>query len=80
MKKDSIKIFKYLSDKSRLLIISNLKESPLYVELLSEKEVNIIIADFHDDFCTIRREMIAFNILERHNNIYKLVNKEGESI
>ncbi|WP_338025720.1 DUF2087 domain-containing protein [Clostridium rhizosphaerae] len=62
------------------MIISNLKESPLYVELLSEKEVNIIIADFHDDFCTIRREMIAFNILERHNNIYKLVNKEGESI
>nr|WP_243428085.1 DUF2087 domain-containing protein [Clostridium rhizosphaerae] len=52
----------------------------MYVELLSEKEVNIIIADFHDDFCTIRREMIAFNILERHNNIYKLVNKEGESI
>lgn len=180
--KDSIKIFKCLADKSRLLIINNLMESPMYVELLSERlnlapstisfhlkkleevklvysvkeqyyvvyhlnddllslslndlihiedpnkeiqeereeqykknvinaffeygklksipvqqkkrkivleeiakqfepdrtyterEVNIIIADFHDDFCTIRREMVAFNIFERENNIYKLVN------
>ena len=40
----------------------------------AEREVNIIIADFHDDFCTIRREMIAFKIMERENNIYKLVN------
>ena len=24
----------------------------------SEREVNIIIADYHDDFCTIRRDMI----------------------
>lgn len=37
----------------------------------SEREVNIIIADFHDDFCTIRREMVAFNILKRSKNIYK---------
>lgn len=38
----------------------------------TEREVNIIIADFHDDFCTIRREMVGFNILERENGIYKL--------
>lgn len=188
MERDSIKIFKCLADKSRLLIINNLKESPMYVELLSERlrlspsttsfhlkkleevklvystkeqyyvvyhlneeilslslndlinvsksekdiqieredkykqsvldtffeygklksipvqqkkrkivlekiaesfeagkpyterEVNIIIADFHDDFCIIRREMIEFNILERQNNIYKLVDKEEQSI
>jgi predicted transcriptional regulator len=188
MEKDCIKIFKCLADKSRLLIINNLKESPMYVELLSErlklspstisfhlkkleevklvystkeqyyvvynlnedilsqslndliyiaksekdiqteredkykqsvadaffeygklksipvqqkkkkivlekiaesfesgrsyteKEVNIIIAEFHDDFCTIRREMIGFNILERQNNIYKLVDKKEQSI
>lgn len=42
----------------------------------TEKEVNLIIADFHDDFCTIRREMVAFNIFERKNNIYALVNHE----
>jgi predicted transcriptional regulator len=188
VEKDSIKIFKCLSDKSRLLIINNLKESPMYVELLSERlrlspstisfhlkkleevklvysvkeqyyvvyhlnedilslslndlikvaksekdiqieredkykqsvldaffeygklksipvqqkkrkivlekiaesfeagkpyterEVNIIIADFHDDFCTIRREMIEFMILERQNNVYKLVDRKDQSI
>ena len=36
----------------------------------SEKEVNIIIADFNDDFCTIRREMVAFKILDCKDNIY----------
>ena len=39
----------------------------------TEREVNIIIADFHDDFCTLRREMICENILTRENSIYKLV-------
>jgi len=181
MEKDCLKIFKCLADKSRLMIINNLMESPMYVELLSERlglapstisfhlkkledinlvysvkeqyyvvyhlndeilsltlnslirveepekelhsereeqykanvieaffeygklksipvqqkkrkiileeigkkfeagkeyaerEVNIIIADFNDDFCTIRREMVAFKILSRENGIYRLV-------
>jgi len=38
----------------------------------SEREINIIIADFHDDFCTLRRDMISEGILERTGNIYKL--------
>lgn len=36
----------------------------------SEREVNIIIADFHDDFCTIRRDMIAEKLLSRENGVY----------
>ncbi len=36
----------------------------------TEREVNIIIADYHDDFCTIRRDMISENLLEREGNIY----------
>ena len=39
----------------------------------SEREVNIIIADFHDDFCTIRRDMIAEKIMERENGKYWLL-------
>ncbi len=31
----------------------------------TEKEVNLIIVDFNDDFCTIRRDMVAEGILER---------------
>lgn len=37
----------------------------------TEREVNIIIADFHDDFCTIRRDMISEGLLERDNMIYR---------
>ena len=36
----------------------------------SEREVNIIIADFNDDFCTIRRDMVAEKLLIRDNNQY----------
>jgi len=37
----------------------------------SEREVNIVIADFHDDFCTIRRDMIAEKLLSRENGVYR---------
>ena len=36
-----------------------------------EREVNIIIADYHDDFCTIRRDMISEGLLERENGQYR---------
>lgn len=38
----------------------------------TEREVNIIIADFHDDFCTLRRDMISEGLLERNDNIYRV--------
>ncbi len=37
-----------------------------------ETEVNDIIHRFHDDHCTIRREMIACGIMVRENEIYWL--------
>ena len=36
----------------------------------SEREVNIIIADFHDDFCTIRRDMVGEGLLRRKGTEY----------
>lgn len=41
--------------------------------LYTEREVNIIIADFHDDFCTIRRDMVAERIFERSEDGYRLL-------
>lgn len=41
----------------------------------TEREVNIIIADFNDDFCTLRRWMVSENLLERQDGIYKKVNR-----
>jgi biotin operon repressor len=36
----------------------------------TEKEVNIIIADVHDDFCTVRRDLISEDLMTRANGIY----------
>ena len=37
-----------------------------------EKEVNEIILRFHEDFCTIRRDMICEHIMERDGSMYRL--------
>lgn len=39
--------------------------------IYSEREVNLLIADFHDDFCTIRRDMISEQLLTRENGQYQ---------
>ena len=36
----------------------------------TEREVNIIIADYYDDFCTLRRDMISERLLDREGNLY----------
>jgi ArsR family transcriptional regulator len=36
----------------------------------SEKEVNLLIADYHDDFATLRRELIMARLLTRSDGIY----------
>lgn len=40
--------------------------------IYSEREVNIIIADYHDDFCTIRRDMISEKLMNRDERGYWL--------
>ena len=40
--------------------------------IYTDREVNIIIADFHDDFCTIRRDMIGEKLMARENGKYWL--------
>lgn len=43
----------------------------------TEKEVNLLIADFHDDFCTIRRDMISEGLMAREGQIYWLLEDGG---
>ena len=40
--------------------------------IYDEKEVDEIIHRFHEDHCTIRREMIAFGIMQREHEKYWL--------
>ncbi|MBQ8200504.1 MAG: metalloregulator ArsR/SmtB family transcription factor [Clostridia bacterium] len=36
----------------------------------TEREVNIILADYHDDFCTLRRDMIGEKLMQREQQVY----------
>ena len=36
-----------------------------------EQEVNDILLRFHEDYCTIRRDMISEKLMEREGNYYK---------
>ena len=38
----------------------------------TEKEVNEVILKYHEDYCTIRREMVGFGIMDRTGGIYRL--------
>lgn len=44
--------------------------------IYSEREVNIAIADYHDDFCTIRRDMISEGLMERDERGYWLCSRK----
>lgn len=58
--------------KKRRIVLEKLLESFEQGRQYSEKEVNLILADFNDDFCTLRREMIAEGLMERDHGTYWL--------
>ena len=37
----------------------------------TEQEVNFLILDHYDDYCTLRRELVDFGLLERENGLYR---------
>ncbi len=45
--------------------------------MYTEREVNIILADYHDDFCTLRRDMIGEKLMERDMQIYWRVTEDN---
>ena len=59
--------------KQERIILEEISKSFEPGRIYTECEVNIIIADFHDDFCTIRRDMIGEKIMERENGKYWLI-------
>lgn len=59
--------------KKKQIVLEKIVESFEKDRTYTEKEVNLIIADFHDDFCTIRRDLIGFNLMERRDGIYKRI-------
>lgn len=59
--------------KKERIILEEIAKSFQPGRIYTEQEVNLIIADFHDDFCTIRRDMIAEKLMDRDRNGYWLV-------
>lgn len=59
--------------KKREIVLAEILSQFEFNREYDEKEVNEIILNYHEDFCTIRREMIAFGMMTRDHEIYKRV-------
>lgn len=57
--------------KKKRIVLEVIADAFEFDRIYSEREVNIIIADFHDDFCTLRRDMISEHILARDEKGYR---------
>lgn len=56
--------------KKREIVLAELAESFAPGRRYNEKEVNEIIHRFHEDHCTVRREMIACGLMAREKEVY----------
>ena len=56
--------------KKERIVLEVIADAFEYDRIYPEREVNIIIADFHDDFCTIRRDLISEGLLDRNSQGY----------
>ena len=56
--------------KKERIILEVIAKAFDFDRIYSEREVNLIIADFHDDFCTIRRDMVGERLLGRNGMEY----------
>ena len=51
-------------------MLERIAEAFEFDELYTEREVNLKIAEFHDDFCTIRRDMVGEGLFARDKGLY----------
>ena len=56
--------------KKRMIVLEELANKFVPGQPYPEKQVNLILADYNDDFCTLRREMIGEGLLARQDGIY----------
>ena len=69
---NNVKNNDHAKKKEKGVVLEEIAKAFELERIYSEREVNIIIADFHDDFCTLRRDMISEGLLERENGAYYL--------
>ena len=59
--------------KKRLIVLERLAAAFEPGKTYTEREVNLIIADYHDDFCTLRRELVDEGLMRREEGRYQRV-------
>ena len=59
--------------KKREIVLAEIANEFQLEREYGEREVNEIIMRFHEDYCLIRREMIAFGIMTREHETYKRI-------
>lgn len=57
----------------RLVVLKHLVSQLDRAKVYSEPELNKFLAGFHEDICTLRREMIMNKLMVRKNGKYKVV-------
>lgn len=63
--------------KKLLTILKFLSEQFEFDVRYPEKRVNEMLKQFHEDYATLRRELVDFHYLEREKGIYWRVEREG---
>ncbi len=66
--------------KKRDVVLEKIVQSFEFERDYPEKEVNTIILEFHDDFATLRRELIGLGLLTRENGVYRRVGQSQETL
>ncbi len=59
--------------KKRRIVLEVIAGAFEFGRTYTEREVNLQIADFHDDFCTIRRDLVTEGFLTRDETGYRRV-------
>lgn len=66
--------------KKRTIILEELARVFEPGKVYPEKEINLAIADFHEDFCAIRRAFISVKIMERKAGKYWLTEQYCQNV
>jgi hypothetical protein len=56
--------------KKRLVVLRRLRDAFERERVYSEPQVNELLSRFHDDFATLRRELVETGLLVRHKGEY----------
>lgn len=59
--------------KKRYIVIEYIAKQFVLGKIYSEKELVSVIIDFHDDYCTIKRDLIGMGFFEDLNRNYKRI-------